>query len=308
MSANISSILRPLRFIAAAAALALLAAGCAGLEQRERELTFRASRDTAVWFTGLPAEVRDVYLPVEDRPGAPRLHAWWWPDEDPQAPVVLYLHGARWNLTGNLFRIAQLRRFGFSVFAIDYRGFGSSDGDLPSEASVYEDARAAWRFVAAHAPEASRRLIYGHSLGGAVAVDLAASLPPGRAGARGLIVESSFTSFADMAAEVTRGFVPASMLTQKFDSIGKIAQLHMPVLIVHGAGDRYVPVRFSEALYAAAPSPKRLFVVENGTHNNSLVVGNSEYRHVLFDFFGLPDPGEAGVHVETPATPGATRG
>jgi hypothetical protein len=308
MATPFPSIYRTLRYAAAIAAAVLVAAGCAGLEQRERELTFRPSRDTATWFTGLPDGVQDVFLPTDERAGAPRLHAWWWPDENPQAPVVLYLHGARWNLTGNLFRISQLRRFGFSVFAIDYRGFGKSDGDLPSEASVYEDARAAWRFVVARTPEASRRLIYGHSLGGAVAIDLAASLPPGPGGARGLIVESSFTNFADIASEITRGVVPTSVLTQKFDSVGKIGQVGMPVLLVHGSGDRYVPVRFSEALYAAAAPPKRLFVVENGTHNNSLVIGNSEYRHVLFDFFALPDPAIGGAHVETPSAPTGTRG
>ena len=70
-----------------------------------------------------------------------RIHAWWWPADNPGAPVVLYLHGVRWNLTGHLNRMSQLRRFGFSVFAIDYRGFGKSDGELPSEATVYEDAR-----------------------------------------------------------------------------------------------------------------------------------------------------------------------
>ena len=105
-----------------------------------------------------------------------------------------------------------------------------------------------------------------------------------------------------------RGMVPTSVLTQKFDSVGKVGQVGMPVLFVHGAGDRYVPVRFSEALYAAAASPKRLFVVENGTHNNSLVVGNSEYRHVLFEFFGFPEPAADGARVDTPAASPGTRG
>lgn len=266
---------------------ALLATGCIGLEQKERELTFRASHGEATWYSGLPNGVLEITLPVEARPDAPRIHAWWWPDDDPQAPVVFYLHGARWNLTGNLNRIAQLRRFGFSVFAIDYRGFGKSDGDLPSEAMVYEDARAGWRWVAAHEPDPARRFIYGHSLGGAVAVDLAASLGAGRDGARGLIIESSFTNFAEMTSEITRGLFPSAMLTQKFDSLGKIAQVRMSVLVVHGEGDRYVPVRFSEALYAAAPMPKRLLLVPNGSHNNSLAVGGSEYRQALVEFFQL---------------------
>ena len=277
---------RSLRIVALLVVAALLATGCIGLEQKERELTFRATRSDAGWYSGLPAGVVELDLPVDATPEAPRIHAWWWPDENPAAPIVYYLHGARWNLTGHLNRIAQLRRFGFSVFAIDYRGFGKSDGDLPSETSVYEDARAGWRWVVAREPDPGRRFIYGHSLGGAVAVDLAASLAA-TDGAHGLVVESSFTNFAEMASEVTRGILPAAMLSQKFDSCRKIGRVPMPVLIVHGEGDRYVPVRFSEALYAAAPAPKRLLLVPNGSHNNSLSIGNSEYHRMLVDFFGL---------------------
>ena len=123
--------------------LVALIAGCASLERQERELTWRVVKADAGWFPGLPAEVQDLYIPVGDAPDAPRINAWWWPADDPQAPAILYLHGARWNLTGHLRRIEQLRRFGFSVLAIDYRGFGKSDGDLPSEEIVYEDARVA---------------------------------------------------------------------------------------------------------------------------------------------------------------------
>jgi len=187
---------RPGRAFAALAIAALLASGCIGLEQKERELTFRASHAEAGWYSGLPAGVQEVSLPVGARPDAPKIHAWWWPDADPAAPVVFYLHGARWNLTGNLNRITQLHQFGFSVFAIDYRGFGKSDGDLPSEATVYEDARTGWDWVVARESDPARRFIYGHSLGGAVAVDLAAKIGDGADGARGLIIESTFTNFA----------------------------------------------------------------------------------------------------------------
>jgi fermentation-respiration switch protein FrsA (DUF1100 family) len=197
----------------------------------------------------------------------------------------------RWNLTGQLNRLSQLRRFGFSVFAIDYRGFGKSDGELPSEASVYEDARAGWQWLTAREPDASRRYIYGHSLGGAVAIDLAANPPGDGAGAKGLIVESSFTSLSELVSAMGYGWVPArALLTQKFDSIEKIGQIRMPVLIVHGADDRYVPPRLSEALYAAAPSPKKLLLIPNGTHNNSAWTGDSDYRLALQELFGPIGP------------------
>ena len=210
---------------------------------KERELVFRPIREAAGWYSGMPDGAQELYLPLGEGAETQRIHAWWWPDDDPKAPVVYYLHGARWNLTGHLSRISQLRRFGFSVFAIDYRGFGKSDGDVPSEASVYEDARAGWQWLVRREPDASRRFIYGHSLGGAIAVDLAVRLSVEGAGARGLIVESSFTSLADMAAELSNGWLPGGLLlSQKFDSIEKIRQIRMPVLIVHGASDRYVPV------------------------------------------------------------------
>ena len=129
--------------------------------------------------------------------------AWWWPAPRADAPAVLYLHGTRWNLTAQVRRISQLRELGFSVLAIDYRGFGESPGDLPSERTVYQDARAAWERLVQLQPEAERRFIYGHSLGGAIAVDLAEHLAEGnQPKAAGLIVESTFTDLAAAAAAV----------------------------------------------------------------------------------------------------------
>jgi len=172
--------------------------GCMQLEERERALTFRPSRVAAGWFSGLPDGVREISLPVGTGADAPKLDAWWWPAARDDAPAILYLHGSRWNLTGQLRRIEQLHRFGFSVFAIDYRGFGKSDGDLPSEQTVYADALEAWQWLAKQQPDPKRRLIYGHSLGGAIAIDLASRLSENGANqARGLIVESTFTTLAD---------------------------------------------------------------------------------------------------------------
>ena len=268
------------------------ATGCATLEEKEREYTFRVVKGDAGWYSGVPESVQDVYLPVNATPGAQRIHAWWWPDADSRAPVIFYLHGARWNLTGHVRRIEQLRRFGFSVFAIDYRGFGRSDGDLPSEQMCYEDASAGWAWLAKQQPDAARRFIYGHSLGGAVAIDLAAKLAASEGDkgpqARGLIVESSFTSLPDVAAELSFSWLPTSLiLSQRFDSIDKIRSVDIPVLVVHGAGDRFIPARFSQALYQAAPNPKKLLLIENGSHNNSMWIGDSEYQHALSELFGL---------------------
>jgi fermentation-respiration switch protein FrsA (DUF1100 family) len=267
------------------------AGGLALLAHKERDLIFRIEPGIAGWYNGLPAGVQELDLPVSSALGSASLHAWWWPAASRAAPAILYLHGSRWNLTGQLYRIQQLRDFGFSVLAIDYRGFGKSKGETPSETTVYEDARVAWERLTALQPNPAKRFIYGHSLGGAVAVELAKTLGEqfahaNRRAAAGLIVESSFTSLADVAAAMTN--MPIQwLLSQKFDSIDKISGVRMPVLLVHGTGDHYIPPRFSEELYAEALEPKKLLLIEGGSHNNSMRVGSAEYRKALQEFFGL---------------------
>ncbi|CAD5109137.1 alpha/beta hydrolase [Zestomonas carbonaria] len=268
-----------------------LPVGCSKLEQKERELVFRIEPGTARWFSGLPQGLEERVLEAAEFVDGESLHAWWWPAARRDAPALLYLHGSRWNLTGQLFRIEQLHALGFSVLAIDYRGFGQSSGELPSETSVYEDARIAWRHLAELQPNAHKRFIYGHSLGGAVAVQLAEELhnAPRQAQAGGLIIESTFTSLADVADAMTR--TPLSLrwlLSQKFDSLSKIGQVGVPVLIAHGTDDRYVPSRFSEELFAAASEPKQLLLIEGGTHNNSLRMGRSEYLRAMQALFQAP--------------------
>lgn len=283
--------------IAAAVTGTLLAGGSTALHQEERHLTFEAMRDAASWFGGLPNGVQEFALPVRTDDGAQNIHAWWWPVADPHAPALLYLHGSRANLTDQVERLRLLRDFGFSVFAIDYRGFGRSDGDLPSEQTVYEDARAAWDWLAERQPDPAKRFIYGHSLGGAVAVDLAAALS-GDAGPRsegvstapagGLIVESTFTTLVDIAKEWSFPWLPlGALMSQKFDSVSKMGRIAMPVLIVHGAIDHDVPSRFGEALYAAATGRKKLLLIDGGGHSDSMGAGAAQYRQALAELFGL---------------------
>lgn len=264
--------------------------GCGQLVEKERELTFRVEPGIASWYKGLPRGLVATDLPVATKDGRTQnIHTWWWPARDKNAPAVLYLHGARWNLTGQVFRLEQLRDFGFSVLAIDYRGFGKSDGDYPSEKTVYEDARVAWRHLARLQPDAGKRFIYGHSLGGAVAVDLAAHLGQSDKvpAAGGLIVESSFSSLADTARSMTYPWLPVQLLmSQKFDSADKIRHVNVPKLIVHGSSDNYVSSHLSEKLYAAASGPKKLLLVDGGTHSNSMRVGEDDYRNALEELFG----------------------
>ncbi len=273
---------------------------------------FRIEPGTASWYRGLPSGVQELELTAPAFGDDQTIHAWWWPVEQADAPALLYLHGSRWNLTGHLFRLEQIRSLGFSVLAIDYRGFGQSLGELPSEASVYEDARIAWGHLKKLQPDAGKRLIYGHSLGGAVAVDLAAEL--GREAerrseapqARALIIESTFTNLADIATEVADTPWPIRWLvSQKFDSIDKIDQVGMPLLLVHGTDDQYVPARFSEELYAAARNPKQLLLIEGGNHNNAMRVGRRAYAEAIRELLKTPIEHAAGSR--TPSDTHANR-
>ncbi|MHC6225719.1 alpha/beta hydrolase [Pseudomonas sp. X10] len=265
-----------------------LPVGCSVLEHKERELVFRIEPGNASWYRGLPSTVQELELRPRTFQDGQSLHAWWWPAKRANAPAILYLHGVRWNLTGQLFRIEQLHAMGYSVLAVDYRGFGQSRGDLPSEATVYEDARIAWERFSQLQPDPGKRLIYGHSLGGAVAVDLAAELTRqaekdgGAMPARGLILESTFTSLGDVAAVVANTNLPVRwLLSQKFDSIDKIGAIAMPLLVVHGLDDRYVPPRFSEQLFEAAQQPKTLLLVPGASHNNSMSLAGQRYRQAI---------------------------
>nr|WP_314482220.1 alpha/beta hydrolase [uncultured Pseudomonas sp.] len=279
---------RWLSWLCATALVLGLPAGCSVLQHKERELVFRIEPGQASWFHGLPSGVRELDLRPRTFAENQSLHAWWWPARRADAPAILYLHGVRWNLTGQLFRIEQLHAMGYSVLAVDYRGFGRSRGDLPSESTVYEDARVAWERFTQLQPDASKRLIYGHSLGGAVAVDLARNLTREArdtgttAQARGLILESTFTSLGDVAGVVAKTSLPVRwLLSQKFDSLGKIGDIDLPVLLVHGLDDRYVPSRFSQQLFEAAREPKTLLLVPGATHNNSMSLAGQRYRKAI---------------------------
>ena len=285
-----------------------LPVSCGVLKYAERELLFRIEPGNAGWYRGLPQDVQEFDIKPASFKAGQSLHAWWWPAARRDAPSILYLHGVRWNLTGQAFRIEQLRAMGYSVLAIDYRGFGQSKGDLPSEASVYEDARAAWERFTQMQPDANKRLIYGHSLGGAVAIDLAADLTAqakkehGVVPVRGLVIESTFTSLGDAVAQVADSNLPVKwlpvrwLLSQKFDSIDKIADVHMPLLVVHGLADQYVPPRFSQQLFEAAQEPKRLLLVPGATHNNSMSLAGRSYGQALEKLLQAKKPATIATH------------
>ena len=213
-----------------------------------------------------------------------RLHGLWLAADHPAtSPVLLYLHGARWNVEGSAPRIRRMQELGFSVLAVDYRGFGKSTAGLPSEDMAYEDARAAWDWLAARYPQRPR-YIFGHSLGGAIAIDLAAKVHD----ERGTIVEGTFTSIPDVASSMKWGWLPIGpLITQRFDSLHKVTNLGAPLLVVHGDNDNLINIELGRKLYDAAQGRKRFLRVEGGSHFSTMAVGLPQYRQALADLFSL---------------------
>ena len=201
---------------------------------------------------------------------------------------MLFLHGARRNLYESQYRIDRLASLGLNVLAIDYRGFGLSTPILPSEETALQDAHAALDELQRRQPDPRRRFLYGYSLGGAVAIALAAE----RDGVAGVVVESSFTSITDLVRASRWGWVPflGVAVTQEFDSRARIGRVNEPLLLVHGTADGVVPHTMSDELLAAAtgvrPGLKRLVKIDGANHRGAPFVDPAAFDHALRDFVG----------------------
>jgi len=250
----------------------------------EERLIFFPSRYPEGDWNPRGLTVEDAEFTADD---GVRLHGWFCPVENPRA-VVLISHGNAGNITHRYEEIKLWQRhLGVSIFIYDYRGFGRSSAGLPSEAMAAEDAQAAWDWLAQQYPD-QRRFIFGHSLGGAIAVNLASEVRD----EAGVIVEGSFTSIPDVVSTFRWGWLPvAPLITQRFDAASRIAQVGSPLLVVHGSQDSLIPYRLGQDLYERARAPKRFVLVEGGSHHNTNAVGQAQYRAALADLFGLGSAG-----------------
>jgi len=206
-------------------------------------------------------DYEDVTLETED---GVRVHGWWLPVDSPRGSLIFF-HGNAGNISHRLASLSIFRDLGLSVLIIDYRGYGESEGS-PSEAGFYRDAQAAWDHLRQErGVPASEIILFGRSLGAAVASGLAASLPA-EDSAGAVILESPFRSVPEMA-QALYPFLPARWLTRMdYDNEKHVQSIEAPLLIIHSEDDEIVPYAQGRAVYEAASSPKT-FLGLSGGHN-----------------------------------------
>ena len=230
-------------------------------------LIFQPTRDLGIRPDALGIPVEDVFLETED---GVRIHSYFLPAPE-ASRAILFFHGNAGNASHRLPNAAGLRARGAHVLLADYRGYGRSQG-RPSEAGAYADARANLAYLRSERgiPE-ERIVLFGRSLGGAVAVDLAQDRP-----LAGVILESTFSSVADVARSLFGGWV-APLTRGRFDSRVKIQNLRSPLLFLHGDRDRTVPIEFGQRLFAAAPGRKEFETLPGAGHNDTVALGGEAY-------------------------------
>ena len=279
-------------FLRLALAFSLLSAsGCAWLDAKQRQAIYRPTQGVPADFAGLRAGDQRYFVNLPQSAAADptpaalqRVEMWWLPHADKGAPTLLYFHGTFRNLFENAHKINSLRAAGFAVLAVEYRGWGVSTSITPSEQTILMDADVAWAELQRRELRPTQRVIYGHSMGSGVAVDLAGRLRA-HADYSALILESAFSSFADVAREAG---VFASLLAlannERFASIEKIGKVHAPLLMIHGSADTTIPITLGKKLFDAANVPKQWLVIDGGTHSDLDDVGKVQYQTALQDF------------------------
>jgi uncharacterized protein len=224
-------------------------------------------------------EADDVWMEAED---GTRVHGWWLHSGGERA--LIWCHGNAGNISHRLENARRLvDALGMDILLFDYRGYGLSGG-RPDEQGLYLDSVAAYGEARRRGFEPAQIVLFGRSLGAAVATELARRRP-----AAALILESPFLSIPAMARAVYP-FVPSFLVRTQFDNEAKIGRLDVPILIIHGARDEIVPLAHGRRLYEAAAPPKRFFEIPGAGHNDTYIVGGQEYLEVWRSFLNARDP------------------
>lgn len=248
----------------------------------DSQLIFFPDRNVSRTPADVGIRYEDAWFAAAD--GA-QLHGWFVPAAGGEsADTLLWFHGNAGNIGDRIDNLLLIsRRLGVSVFIFDYRGYGRSGGK-PSERGLYADGEAALAYLRERGDvDMSRLTLFGRSLGCAVAVELATRHP-----VKTIILESPFTSIDAMARRMRGGLaalVPTSWVVRsKFDSLSKIANVHSPVMLLHGDMDDIVPIEMGHELFAAANDPKRFYPIRGAGHNDTVFVGGDAYFAALKEF------------------------
>jgi hypothetical protein len=244
------------------------------------------SREVIATPKAIGLEYEEVHLQTED---GVQLHGWFVPATEARG-TLLFFHGNAGNISHRLDSIRIFNQLRLAVLIIDYRGYGQSEGS-PSEAGTEKDARAAWRYLTQTRGVAPEQLVlFGRSLGGAVAAQLATQHRPAA-----LIIESSFTSVPDIAADVY-WWLPARWLSRfQYATRDHVANVNCPVLVIHSPDDEIIPFRHGEAIHAAAREPKELLRLR-GAHNEGFLLSGADYTRGFDAFLMRHLPAAAAPH------------
>lgn len=240
----------------------------------QARLVFYPSPTLGQTPANIKLDYEEVFLQGRD---AVEIHGWWLPAENPRA-TLLFLHGNAGNISHRLDSLKIFHDLGLATLIIDYRGYGKSRGK-PSEQGTYLDAMAAWRYLTEDRDIRPRQIIiFGRSLGGAVAAWLAANTQ-----AAGLILESTFTSIADVGRR-HYPYLPVKYLARiDYPSIDRIAKINSPLLVIHSPEDEVIPYRLGKALHDRAAEP-RYFLEISGGHNGGFLESGRRYIEGLDAF------------------------
>ena len=221
---------------------------------------------------GLPYE--EIYFETSDK----KTLNGWFIAHDKSKSTLIFCHGNAGNISHRLEKISMFYSLGLNVFIFDYRGYGKSQG-TPSESGLYEDAEAAYDYLTRERRVSSKDgiILYGESIGGIVAIDLARNKDVGA-----LITEETFTSVKDMSG-MAYPFLPYFIFSSRFDALSKIKNVGCPKLIIHSIDDEIVPFRLGEKLFDAAPPPKK-FLKLRGSHNTAFLESEEQFKEGIKSF------------------------
>jgi pimeloyl-ACP methyl ester carboxylesterase len=245
----------------------------------QTKFMFYPTRELARTPANIGLEYEDVLMKTDDNI---TIHGWYIPCKQ-ASQTVLFFHGNAGNLGDRIEMMLLLHQLNMNVLAIDYRGYGKSEG-TPTEEGTYHDANCAWEYlISSRGAKPQDIFILGRSLGGGVATELARLTKPA-----GLILESTFTSMPAIAQDVYP-MVPARWVVhQKFDSMSKVAEIHCPVLIIHSVDDEYITIHHGRDLYKAFAEnnhPDYSMVEIEGSHGDGFMVSGALYSDALHEFF-----------------------